>query len=96
MHRIGHGGRAGCSFPSSAEIEAAAQAAGLDATTTAPVVDDHEAAQLQALKAGLLAAALIALASLAFTGNLPTGVQATEDDAAEARSSRDGPATAAA
>ena len=61
----------GVDFVSSTEVEAAAQAAGLDAATTAAVVDDYEQAQLQALKAGLLAAALIALASLAFTGNLP-------------------------
>ena len=52
-------------------IEAAAAAAGLDEATTAAIVDDYEEAQLQALKAGLLAAALIALASLAFTKDLP-------------------------
>jgi len=35
------------------------------------VVEDHEAAQLRSLKAGLLAAALLALLSLAFTRELP-------------------------
>jgi hypothetical protein len=39
--------------------------------TTAALVDDYEAAQLRSLKLGLLAAALIAFASLAFTRNLP-------------------------
>ena len=55
------------------EIEAAAEEAGLDdSTTTDAIVDDYEEAQLIALKAGLLAAALLALASLAFTGDLPS------------------------
>ena len=47
------------------------QEAGLDAATTAAIVDDYEQAQLRSLKAGLLAAALLALVSLAFTGGLP-------------------------
>jgi hypothetical protein len=49
----------------------AATAAGLDAATTDALVDDYEAAQLQALKTGLLVAAGIALAALMFTGQLP-------------------------
>ncbi len=61
----------GIDFVSSADVEAAAQQAGLDDATTAAIVDDYLAAQLRSLKAGLLAAALIALASLAFTGGLP-------------------------
>ena len=71
----------GIDFVSSAAIEAAAQKAGLDAATTAAIVDDYEQAQLRSLKAGLLAAALLALVSLAFTGGLPgkvpIGVPAT-------------------
>ena len=59
------------------------------------VVDDYETAQLQALKVGLLAAALIALASLAFTRNLPAKAQAAEGES-EARSSPEEPATATA
>ncbi len=69
--QVGVAAESGLDFVSSTDIEVAAQASGLDAATTAAVVDDYETAQLQALKAGLLAAALIALASLAFTGNLP-------------------------
>ena len=49
----------------------AAQQAGLDKATTAALVDDYETAQLRALKAGLLGAALLALISLAFTRELP-------------------------
>ena len=40
--------------------QAAAQQAGLDAATTAAIVDDYEQAQLRSLKAGLLVAALLA------------------------------------
>ena len=53
------------------QIEAAAQDAGLDEPTTEALVDDYESAQLQALKTGLLAAAFLALLSLAFTRDLP-------------------------
>jgi MFS family permease len=94
--QVGVAAESGVDFVSSSDIEAAAQAAGLDAPTTAAVVDDYETAQLVALKAGLLAAALIALASLASTGNLPARVQAGEGEAAEDRSSREGSAPAAA
>ena len=52
--------------------------AGLDDATTAAIVDDYEQAQLQALKAGLLAAALLALVSLAFTRDLPHGEPSLE------------------
>ena len=49
----------------------AAAKANIDDRTGAAIVEDYETAQLQALKAGLLAAALLALFSLAFTGGLP-------------------------
>ena len=55
------------------EIEAPRRTAGLDEATTAAIVDDYEEAQLRSLKAGLLAAAFLALASLAFTKDLPHG-----------------------
>jgi len=61
----------GIDFVSSTQIEAAATDAGLDAATTAALVDDYEQAQLGALKAGLLAAAFLALLSLASTRDLP-------------------------
>ena len=61
----------GIDFVSADQIEAAAQDAGLDQPTTEAIVEDYEAAQLQALKTGLLAAAFLALLSLAFTRDLP-------------------------
>ena len=61
----------GIDFVSADQIEAAAQEAGLDEPTTEALVDDYESAQLQALKTGLLAAAFLALLSLAFTRDLP-------------------------
>ena len=75
----------GIDFVASADVEAAALVtAGIDAATTAAIVDDYEQAQLRALKAGLLAAALIALASLAFTKDLPHGALVPEEEPAEA------------
>jgi EmrB/QacA subfamily drug resistance transporter len=64
----------GLDFVASAQIEAAATDAGLDAATTAAIVDDYESAQLQALKTGLLVAAFLALGSLATTRGLPSTV----------------------
>ena len=61
----------GVDFVASDDIETAAQDAGLTRAATDAIVDDYEEAQLLALKAGLLAAALLALASLAFTRDLP-------------------------
>ncbi len=61
----------GIDFVATSEIEAAAQDAGLDEATTAALVDDYAQAQLQALKVGFLAAAFLALLSLAFTRDLP-------------------------
>jgi EmrB/QacA subfamily drug resistance transporter len=58
-------------FVGSSEIDKAAKDAGLDPTTSAALVEDYEAAQLRSLKAGLLAASLLALFSLAFTRELP-------------------------
>ena len=58
-------------FVSSDQVHAAATAAGLDSASTAAVVEDYEVAQLRSLKAGLLAAGLLALLSLAFTKELP-------------------------
>src|SRR4051794_6400064 len=60
----------GIDFVGSSDVEAAARDAGLDASATDALVDDYEKAQLVALKAGLLAAALLALGSLAFTADL--------------------------
>ena len=93
--QVGDAAETGIDFVSSTDVEAAAQAEGLDAATTAAVVEDYETAQIQALKVGLLAAALIALASLASTRHLPASAQTAEGES-EARSSPEEPATAAA
>jgi len=69
----------GIDFVASADIEAAAQQAGLDEATTQAIVDDYEEAQLRSLKTGLLAAAFIAFASLAFTKDLPARVASIEE-----------------
>ncbi len=62
---------AGIDFIPADQVESALQDAGVDDATTAVIVDDYEDASLKALKVGLLAAALLALLSLAFTGDLP-------------------------
>jgi EmrB/QacA subfamily drug resistance transporter len=73
-------GTSGIDFVSSEQVAAAAQQAGLDEATTTAIVDDYEAAQLQALKAGLLGAALLALFSLPFTRDLPSVPQPAEEE----------------
>jgi hypothetical protein len=70
----------GLDFVASSEIEAAAQAAGLDAATTEALVTDYEEAQLVALKSGLLVVTLLALASLAMTRDLPSRVGGTASE----------------
>ncbi len=61
----------GIDFVTTDQVQAAAEQAGLDEATATAVTDDYAAAQLQALKLGLLVAALLALASLASTRDLP-------------------------
>jgi MFS family permease len=74
----------GIDFVAADEVDAAAREAGLDEATSQAIVDDYEEAQLQALKAGLLAAGLLAFLSLAFTRELPhddpTRDRSTESD----------------
>lgn len=62
----------GASFVAAEEVEAAAERAGLDRTTTAALVSDYEDAQLESLKLAFLCAALLVLAALLATGSLPT------------------------
>jgi len=92
--QVGVAVESGVDFVASSEIEAAAQQAGLDEAETAAIVDDYEEAQLQSLKAGLLAAALIAFASLAFTGNLPRKVSSAEEEPAAEDAVEGAPAAA--
>jgi EmrB/QacA subfamily drug resistance transporter len=61
----------GVSFVSAAEVEAGAREAGADDATTQALVGDYEDAQLRALKTAFLCAALLVLASLFATRNLP-------------------------
>ncbi len=61
----------GVNFVSAEQVSTASQKAGLDEPTTLALLDDYKTAQLQSLKVGLLAAALLALLSLAFTKDLP-------------------------
>lgn len=63
----------GVDFLPSAEIQAAAEQAGLDEVQATALVESYEDAQLTALKAGLLLSGLIALGALVFTRNLPHG-----------------------
>ena len=72
---------AGVNFVATSDVETAAAKSGLDPATSAALVDDYSDAQLVSLKAGLLAAALLALLSLAFTGDLPK--EQVADDASE-------------
>jgi EmrB/QacA subfamily drug resistance transporter len=61
----------GVSFVSAAEVEANATGAGADQATVAELVSDYEDAQLNALKTAFLLAAMLTLAALFFTRNLP-------------------------
>ena len=87
--QVGTEVEAGLDFVSSDAIQTAATEAGLDEATTAALVSDYESAQLNALKAGLLAAAFLALLSLPFTRDLPhgpaPGTPESEDDVNAAR-----------
>jgi EmrB/QacA subfamily drug resistance transporter len=69
--QVGVAAGSNTNFVSSTQVEAAAKKSGLDDASTAALVDDYESAQLRSLKAGLLAAALLALISLGFTRELP-------------------------
>jgi Na+/melibiose symporter-like transporter len=74
----------GIDFVAADQVEAAAQQAGLDAATSQAIADDYLQAQLQALKAGLLAAAFLALVSLAFTRDLPHDARSADEEPEDA------------
>ncbi|MGZ8769001.1 MFS transporter, partial [Aeromicrobium sp.] len=82
--QVGVAAGSGIDFVSADQIGAAAQESGLDEQTTEALVDDYESAQLQALKTGLLAAAFLALLSLAFTADLPHEKPKKKQDPADA------------
>ena len=73
----------GIDFVPADQVEATLQEAGVDDATTAVIVDDYEDASLKALKVGLLAAAFLALLSLAFTGDLPHDPPSSDRAAAD-------------
>jgi EmrB/QacA subfamily drug resistance transporter len=63
---------AGVPFVPATQLQAAATSAGLPPAEVNRLVDSYEDAQLEALKAGLLVAAFIALGAMLFTRSLPT------------------------
>ena len=65
------GSRATCRSSPPSSVEQGAQEAGIARRETEAIVEDYADAQLKALKTGLLAAALAAVAAFAGTGNLP-------------------------
>lgn len=69
----------GASFVSAEAVDEALAEAGLDSATTDDIVAGYEAAQLQALRAGLLVAAFNALAALLATRDLPAAKLARKD-----------------
>ena len=70
----------GVDFVAADDLADAARRAGLDDASVAAVVDDYESAQLRALEVGLLVAALLALASLVSTRNLPREVARSDGE----------------
>ena len=77
--RVGVAVSQGLDFLSVAQVQAALAAAGVPLDQAAPVIEAYAEAQLQALRAGMLAAAVVALASLLATTALPaTAVRSTE------------------
>jgi EmrB/QacA subfamily drug resistance transporter len=59
-------------FVATSDVSAAVEASELDEETGKALVQDYEAAQLQALRTGLLVAAAVALLALLFTRKLPS------------------------
>jgi hypothetical protein len=64
---------AGISFVSTDQVRTAAEHAGLPPSDVAAVTDSYATAQLNGLKAAILATGGITLASFLVTPNLPTG-----------------------
>jgi EmrB/QacA subfamily drug resistance transporter len=72
----------GVDFVTADEVRVAVEDAGVDEATADAIVDDYTQAQIQALKTGLLAAALLALLGLPFTRELPHERARDDDHAA--------------
>ena len=69
--QVGVAAGTGIDFLTLDAVQTAVEDAGVDEATTAAIVDDYSQAQIQALKRGLLVAALLALLSIPFTRDLP-------------------------
>ena len=72
----------GIPFVSDAQLEAGLAEAGVDATTSAAIVDENAEARLDGLRAALAVLAVLALVAFLTSGNLPTrqpGAEAAED-----------------
>jgi hypothetical protein len=80
---------AGVSFVSVDQVQAGAEEAGLPPDEVAALTEGYADTQLQALKAGLLLAAFLAAAALAFTSNLPRTQPEGEDDGSSVAPSDD-------
>jgi len=59
-------------FVATDQVAEAVEQSGVDEATGDAIVEDYQAAQLQALRTGLLVAVAVALLSLMFTANLPS------------------------
>ncbi len=70
--QVGVAAGTGVDFVPSNQLTEAISAAGVSPSETEAIIDSYEAAQLKALKAGLLAAGLLALISLSTTRQLPS------------------------
>ncbi|WP_030410904.1 MFS transporter, partial [Streptomyces sp. NRRL S-1448] len=70
-HQAGIAMEAGVSFVSTDQVRAAAERAGLPPSETDALVDSYATAQLNSLKAAVLAAAAVPLAAFPFTRRLP-------------------------
>lgn len=73
----------GVDFVSSDQIGDAAQDAGLDESSSAALVEDYDLAQLQSLRLGLLAAALLVLVGVPSTAHLPHSLQSRAEGSRE-------------
>ena len=86
--QVGVAAGTGIDFLSVDEVRALVEDADVDDSTADAIVDDYAQAQIQALKTGMLVAALLALLSLPFTRDLPRisardeGQSPTTEDAA--------------
>ena len=73
----------GVDFVATDQVEAAAARAGVGEEATRALVDSYQDAQILSLKLGLLAAAFLAVASLAFTRHLPHEIPTSREETAD-------------